>query len=39
MSDEEKLTDLEWYKKMASQLFNHNWDLIDKGDKRTTDEM
>jgi hypothetical protein len=23
---------------MAAQLFNHNWDLIGKGDKRTADE-
>jgi hypothetical protein len=34
----EKLTQLEWHRKMAAQLFNHTWDLIDKGDKRTPEE-
>ncbi len=30
--------DLKWHRKMAAQLFNHTWDLIDKGDKRTPEE-
>lgn len=33
-----KLTELEWHRKMAAQLFNRTWDLIDKGDNRTADE-
>ena len=37
-TESEKLTELEWHRKMAAQLFNHTWDLIDKGDKRTPDE-
>jgi hypothetical protein len=37
----EKLTELEWHKKMAAQLFNHTWGLIDKKDRNTneSDEM
>jgi hypothetical protein len=31
--------DLKWHRKMAAQLFNHTWDLIDKGDKRTPEEI
>jgi hypothetical protein len=38
MPEDEKLTRQEWHKKMAVELFNHTWDLIDKGDKRTPDE-
>ena len=38
MPEEEKLTKQEWHKKMATELFNHTWNLIDKGDKRTPDE-
>jgi hypothetical protein len=38
MTEEKKLTDLEWHRKMAAQLFNHTWGLIDKGDKRTADD-
>jgi hypothetical protein len=38
MTNEEKLTALEWDQKMAAQLFNHTWDLIDKGDNRTEDD-
>ncbi|MFQ5977599.1 MAG: hypothetical protein ACE5OZ_05675 [Candidatus Heimdallarchaeota archaeon] len=38
MTDEEKFTELEWHRKMAAQLFNHTWGLIDKGDSRTKDE-
>jgi hypothetical protein len=34
----EKLTELDWHRKMAVQLFNKTWDLIDKGDNRTKDE-
>lgn len=30
--------ELKWHRKMAAQLFNHTWDLIDKGDKRTPEE-
>ena len=37
-NEQEKLTELEWHRKMAIQLFNHTWDLIDKGDTRTPDE-
>ncbi len=37
-NENEKLTELEWHRKMAAQLFNHTWDLIDKGDNRTPDE-
>ncbi len=33
-----KMTDLEWHRKMAALLFNHTWDLIDKGEKRTEEE-
>jgi len=37
----EKLTELEWHRKMAAQLFNHTWDLIDKKDRNAdeSDEM
>ena len=38
MPEEERLTRQEWHKKMATELFNRTWDLIDKGDKRTPDE-
>lgn len=38
MTDEEKFTELEWHRKMAAQLFNHTWGLIDKGDNRRKDE-
>ena len=37
-NEKEKLTELEWHRKMAAQLFNHTWSLIDKGDNRTSDE-
>jgi len=36
--ENDKLTELEWHRKMAAQLFNKTWDLIDKGDTRTSDE-
>jgi hypothetical protein len=36
--ENDKLTELEWHRKMAAQLFNRTWDLIDKGDTRTSDE-
>ena len=36
--ESEKLTELEWHRKMAAALFNHTWDLIDKGDNRTVEE-
>jgi hypothetical protein len=37
----EKLTELEWHRKIAAQLFNHTWDLIDKKDRNAdeSDEM
>ena len=35
---DEKLTELEWHRKMAAQLFNKTWDLIDKGENRTSIE-
>jgi hypothetical protein len=38
MPEAEKLSKPECHKKMAAELFNHTWDLIDKGDKRTPDE-
>ena len=41
-NEEEKQTSLEWHRKMAAQLFNQTWDLIDKGENHTpseTDEM
>ena len=37
-SSDEKLTNLEWHRKMAAQLFNQTWVLIDKGNKRTEEE-
>jgi hypothetical protein len=37
-NENNKLTELEWHRKMAAQLFNKTWDLIDKGDTRTSDE-
>lgn len=37
-NSEEKLTNLEWHRKMAAQLFNQTWVLIDKGNKRTEEE-
>ncbi|MHA2273772.1 MAG: hypothetical protein ACXACI_18135 [Candidatus Hodarchaeales archaeon] len=38
MTEEEKLTELEWHRKMAAQLFNHTWALIDKGENRSKEE-
>ncbi len=38
-NESKKLTELEWHRKMAAQLFNKTWDLIDKGDTRTSDEI
>jgi len=40
-NEDEKLTSSEWHRKMAAQLFNHTWDLIDKGDRTLSenDEM
>lgn len=37
----ETLTELEWHRKIAAQLFNHTWDLIDKKDRNAdeADEM
>ena len=32
---EEKLTKLEWHRKIAAELYNHTWNLIDKGENRT----
>ena len=37
MSENEKLTQIEWHRKLAAQLFNQTWDLLDKED-RTEDE-
>ena len=37
-SSEKKLTEIEWHRKMAAQLFNHTWELIDKGNKRTEED-
>jgi hypothetical protein len=37
-NNSEKLTELEWHRKMAAQLFNHTWGLIDKGENRSQDE-
>ncbi|MHA1941699.1 MAG: hypothetical protein ACW99F_07285 [Candidatus Hodarchaeales archaeon] len=37
-NSEKKLTEIEWHRKMAAQLFNQTWDLIEKGDKRTSVE-
>lgn len=37
MPEEEKLTLEEWHKKMAVDLFNFTWSLLDK-DKRTKEE-
>ncbi len=34
----EKFTIEEWHKKQAVDNFNDTWDLIDKGDKRTSEE-
>ncbi len=34
----EKFTEIEWHRKMAAQLFNHTWNLIDKGDNRSQEE-
>lgn len=36
MANNEKMTELEWHRKQAASLFNHTWDLIDKGEKRTS---
>ena len=36
--ESEKLTKLEWHRKMGAALFNHTWDLIVKGDNRTDEE-
>lgn len=38
MTEEKRLTDIKWHRKIAAQLFNHTWDLIDKGDNRSSDE-
>ncbi|MFX0182391.1 MAG: hypothetical protein ACFE95_04835 [Candidatus Hodarchaeota archaeon] len=37
----EKLTELEWHRKMAAQLYNHTWDLMEKKDRNgnESDEM
>jgi hypothetical protein len=37
-NDSDIPNDLKWHRKMAAQLFNHTWDLIDKGDNRTSEE-
>jgi hypothetical protein len=37
-TEDKKLTELEWHRKMAAQLFNQTWDLIDKGENRTQTE-
>ena len=37
-NEESKLTELEWHRKKAAELFNGTWDLIDKDDKRTLEE-
>lgn len=37
-SDSDIPGDLKWHRKMAAQLFNHTWDLIDKGNKRKPEE-
>ncbi|UCG01199.1 MAG: hypothetical protein JSW11_16470 [Candidatus Heimdallarchaeota archaeon] len=34
----EKLTELEWHRKMAAQLFNHTWDLLDKKDRNPDED-
>jgi hypothetical protein len=34
----EKKEELKIHRKLAGQLFNHTWDLIDKGGKRTPEE-
>lgn len=42
MSNEnEKLTELEWHRKIAAKLFNHTWDLMEKEERtlEETDEM
>ena len=38
MSDEEKFTELEWHRKIAVQLFNQTWDLLDKKDRTEDDD-
>ena len=38
MSDEKKYTELEWHKKMATDLFNKTWDLLDKKDRTPEEE-
>ncbi len=38
MTNNDKITELEWHRKQAVALFNHTWDLIDKGEKRTSVE-
>ncbi|NHJ01186.1 MAG: hypothetical protein EAX86_03545 [Candidatus Heimdallarchaeota archaeon] len=37
MSDEEKLSRIEWHRKMAVQFFNQTWDILDKKE-RTEDD-
>ncbi len=34
----DKITELEWHRKMAVQLFNLTWNLIDKGENRSQEE-
>ena len=36
MTNNEKMTELEWHRKQAAALYNHTWDLSDKGENRTS---
>lgn len=38
MDDEEKLTELEFHKKLAVDLFNRTWELMDKNDRTAEDD-
>ena len=38
MTKEAQMSKAEWHRKMAAQLFNHTWGLIDKGEKRTLED-
>ena len=38
MSDEPKLTEAEWHRKQAVDLFNFTWTLIDKPDRTPDDD-
>jgi hypothetical protein len=38
MSDDFKLTEQEWHRKQAVDLFNFTWTLIDKPDRTTDDD-